>query len=193
VFGPQPLSGSTFFVMCVYLLEPSHYNLGRQQASLAALLYRTSSRFFINVGGFVERSWQALRSLVAPCSARSGEVARRAESPWSDDVLPTSLLEEWEAEITDVDEESFFADLIDPAGRTPDEYAEFPVSQVAIAHRNKIQVGARFRWSLYARELDSSRETISRIEFHGEPTLTDEMLSRAASRDEVLARLLKSA
>ncbi len=99
------------------------------------------------------------------------------------DDQPDRMTETWRGLITDVDDTSFRARLIDVADVLPDHEVRFPHRVVSAAERDRISEGAQFTWS--ARTVDDEsgrRSVVSSVAFLPRSPLTDHEIDEALKR-----------
>ncbi|MEO0250327.1 MAG: hypothetical protein ABIN58_12550 [candidate division WOR-3 bacterium] len=97
-------------------------------------------------------------------------------------------LQSWEGTVMRVLNESFAARLVDRSGKTHDEEAEFPLSEVSDDDRELIQEGAVFYWNIgYIIKPSGQKIRASIVRFRRLPAWTKSEIDSARQAAEKLA------
>ncbi|MBR0796118.1 hypothetical protein JQ615_12030 [Bradyrhizobium jicamae] len=103
-------------------------------------------------------------------------------------------VQEWEGYVREIGSNSISADLVDITARSKriTEQAEIPLEELSDGDRERLKLGAVFRWSIgYQRASSGSKMRVSHIVFRDLPRWTARDLREAKSEAETLEHYFK--
>lgn len=123
---------------------------------------------------------------------------RRPRLPWVKNRASSlerqfKLLQHWEGVVDEIGEDGFWATLSDLTNPdNPEEYAELPLSEVALTDLEILKPGAVFYWSIgYETTPAGTRRRVSEVRLRRNPTWTRRAIENLESEAERLAALMR--
>jgi len=114
------------------------------------------------------------------------------DSLFSQVRLETSAfsLEKWEGCITEVQDDTFTATLVDLKANNSDEEAVFFINEISLEERKMIVEGALFYWNIGYEIRNGQRRSVSEIRFRRLPKISKREIDLGKKRAHLLKSML---